>query len=576
MTIVEMSLPETSELKAITINGCILVESKEDEAKRAARRRARKSRWETSSSSQDPPKKKLCSVLLSGELGSNPNHSAPQVSTDNSKIPGNTLSTMIDTSQMSEKEQQIYVLRLQIQEATLKLSQPNYGIPPNPRDRSPSPEPIYNNKGIRINTREDRTKSRLIQQRNAAITKIKEIDPTYQPPSAYKYKNLDLEDRVMIPADEHPHINFMGLILGPRGRSLEELSKRTNCQIIIRGKGTLKSGMTGILKSGTKVEAMEDPMHALIKGQTAEDVKKAVKEIEDIIHLQIYQPDSEKAVALRAKTMHDLAVLNGTLRDIDLKCLNCGKWGHNAWECSEGSNFTSSVICSACGGIGHVTSDCRQRRPGALFNQTKGKKDSNQIDSEYEHFLTDMGFDPKKESKKDDKYAPPVGDLSKVGAPLMLTYGSGASGAASAHSRAVSAGQCPGGSLTALGKSIFGGKLTRMTAGFKSHDEREMERLKKVDEWHNRPIPMEWQVEKMEKEMINQNEQYMRHLKLQAQAEKQRKQFQSYQFTAPPPPPGAPTFSSSADSPKMNPESVVPPEDLPDLQHDPFSGFKRL
>lgn len=91
----------------------------------------------------------------------------------------------------------------------------------------------------------------------------------------------------------------MGLILGPRGKSLEEVSKRTNCQIIIRGKGTLKSGMTGILKSGTKVEAIEEPMHALIKGQTAEDVKKAVKEIEDIINLQVYQPESEKVNVLK-------------------------------------------------------------------------------------------------------------------------------------------------------------------------------------------------------------------------------------------------------------------------------------
>lgn len=219
-----MSQPEVGELKAITINGCIHVESKEDEAKRAARRKARKSRWESSTNSQDPPSnKKKCSILLSGELGTNPNHSVPPASSTSSIKSGPSLSTMIDASHMSEKEQQIYVLRLQIQEATLKLSQPNYGnnndtlivhymfdvdyytcclgIPPNPRDRSPSPEPIYNNKGVRINTREDRTKSRLIQQRNAAITKIKEIDPTYQPPSAFKYKNLDLEDRVMIPAE---------------------------------------------------------------------------------------------------------------------------------------------------------------------------------------------------------------------------------------------------------------------------------------------------------------------------------------------------------------------------------------
>ena len=60
-------------------------------------------------------------------------------------------------------------------------------------------------------------------------------------------------------------------------------------------------------------------------------------------------------MAIRAKHMHELAILNGTLRDIDNKCLNCGAQGHKTWECKENSIFTASVICNACGGIGHVS-----------------------------------------------------------------------------------------------------------------------------------------------------------------------------------------------------------------------------
>lgn len=63
-----------------------------------------------------------------------------------------------------------------------------------------------------------------------------------------------------------------------------------------------------------------------------------------------------QAVALRARHMYELAMLNGTLKEIDLKCLNCGKFGHKSWECDERPNFTSSVICSACGGVGHLSS----------------------------------------------------------------------------------------------------------------------------------------------------------------------------------------------------------------------------
>ena len=110
----------------------------------------------------------------------------------------------------------------------------------------------------------ERTKNKWINQRNNAITKLKEIDPGYQPPSQYNYKNVKLEDKVMIPADEHPEINFVGLLLGPRGNYLEKIKKETNCNIIIRGKGSLKSGMTGITKKGQMVDGLDEPMHALI------------------------------------------------------------------------------------------------------------------------------------------------------------------------------------------------------------------------------------------------------------------------------------------------------------------------
>ena len=110
----------------------------------------------------------------------------------------------------------------------------------------------------------ERTKNKWVTQRNNAITRLKELDSNYQPPSQYNYKNVKLEDKVYIPADEHPEINFVGLILGPRGNYLEKIKKDTNCNIIIRGKGSLKSGMTGITKTGTKVDGLDEPLHALV------------------------------------------------------------------------------------------------------------------------------------------------------------------------------------------------------------------------------------------------------------------------------------------------------------------------
>ena len=71
--------------------------------------------------------------------------------------------------------------------------------------------------------------------------------------------------------------------------------------------------------------------------------------------MQIYNPDSEQAVALRSKHMHELAMLNGTVKEVDNKCLNCGRLGHKSWQCDEAPNFTSAVLCSACGGVGHLS-----------------------------------------------------------------------------------------------------------------------------------------------------------------------------------------------------------------------------
>lgn len=36
---------------------------------------------------------------------------------------------------------------------------------------------------------------------------------------------MRVNDKVMIPQDEHPEINFVGLLIGPRGNTLKNLEK---------------------------------------------------------------------------------------------------------------------------------------------------------------------------------------------------------------------------------------------------------------------------------------------------------------------------------------------------------------
>lgn len=567
-------------LRAITINGSIVVESDDDVKKREERRKQRKSRWDKSNNVLQNAMSEVKKDLKEA-MAMFPNMKNTSVR-DNPQLQAalreqqSYLQPTLDSKNMDEKSQKIYLLHLQIQEATRNLAKPDLGIPPDPRDRSPSPEPVYNNEGVRINTRLERTRALLLMERNSAIAQLKEVDPTYQPPAAFKFKNAKLEDRVILPAEEYPHINFIGLILGPRGNHLEELKRETNCNIIIRGKGSLRSGMTGITKNGKVYEGLEDPLHVYITGATAEEVAKASKKIQDLVHLHIYNPESEQAVALRAKHMHELAMLNGTLKEIDMKCLNCGRFGHKSWECDERPNFTSAVICTACGGVGHLTSDCKQRRPGAIFVKATSTSKPEVIDKEYEAFMTDLtGKKPEVEKRIPEEFVPPMGDVGKCfrpgsSAPLMLTNGSSAPGAASAFVRSMNNPQTVNSAMQIVGKSIFGGNMTKMTSGYKTKFEIELEKEKKKQEFEQRPVPIEWQVERYEKTVNKQQEEYLEQLEQYCADQKKKKQdstnvAKSIVF-APPPPPPPPVGSWAASSPD---------DGLPNLIGNPLSSFKK-
>ena len=47
----------------------------------------------------------------------------------------------------------------------------------------------------------------------------------------YRAPMIKVSDKVMIPQDNHPEINFMGLIIGPRGNTLKSLEKETGAKV---------------------------------------------------------------------------------------------------------------------------------------------------------------------------------------------------------------------------------------------------------------------------------------------------------------------------------------------------------
>lgn len=69
---------------------------------------------------------------------------------------------------------------------TKKIQTNDLGIPPE-NQRSPSPEPVYDRNGIRLNTREVRAKERLMERRSELIEGLIKSDPGYRPPPDYRY-----------------------------------------------------------------------------------------------------------------------------------------------------------------------------------------------------------------------------------------------------------------------------------------------------------------------------------------------------------------------------------------------------
>ncbi|EDV20435.1 uncharacterized protein TRIADDRAFT_8175, partial [Trichoplax adhaerens] len=122
---------------------------------------------------------------------------------------------------------------------------------------------------------------------------------------------IKVQDKVMIPQDDYPTINFIGLLIGPRGNTLKRIEKESNSKIMIRGKGSTKEGKAQLYPNSGEDEAL----HALITGSTADGVKIAVNKIHEIIQCGIDSPEGQND--LKRMQLRELAQLNGTLREED-------------------------------------------------------------------------------------------------------------------------------------------------------------------------------------------------------------------------------------------------------------------
>ncbi|KAF9321256.1 hypothetical protein BG003_002767 [Podila horticola] len=290
-------------------------------------------------------------------------------------IPG--MPTALPTN-MSAEQEEMFLLHTRLEEIARKLKSGD--VLPLDRERSRSPEPEYNAEGKRVNTREYRYRKKLENERHQLIDGALKKYPDFRPPADYK-RPTKTQDKIYIPVKEFPEINFIGLLIGPRGNTLKKMETESGAKINIRGRGSVKEGKSRDSTSGPN---QEEDLHCLVTADTEEKVAKAIQLINKIIETSASVPEGQNE--LKRMQLRELASLNGTLRDDENQtCLNCGGLGHRKYECPEIHNVTINLVCGICGGHGHATRDCRER------NNPEAAERNQKVDSEYLNLMAELG-----------------------------------------------------------------------------------------------------------------------------------------------------------------------------------------
>ncbi|KAK0875791.1 Branchpoint-bridging protein [Friedmanniomyces endolithicus] len=289
------------------------------------------------------------------------------------------------TAPMTAEQLDAYVTHLRVEEISQKLRIND--VVPADGDRSPSPPPQYDNFGKRVNTREYRYRKKLEDERHKLIEKAMKIIPSYHPPSDYR-RPTKTQEKVYVPVNDYPEINFIGLLIGPRGNTLKKMENESGAKIAIRGKGSVKEGKGK--SDAAHASNQDEDLHCLIMADTEDKVNKAKKLIHNVIETAASIPEGQNE--LKRNQLRELAALNGTLRDDENQaCQNCGEIGHRKYDCPQARNFTANIICRVCGNAGHMARDCPDRAKGTDMRNGPPRPAVGGPEDEYERLMLELG-----------------------------------------------------------------------------------------------------------------------------------------------------------------------------------------
>lgn len=359
----------------------------------AAIPRKRKSRWATSDNPIDadatnatntnngtdaPPKRK--------SRWARDNTNPPPPSSVLDILPGLHLPSGVQSAELEELQKTLRQCNAKLSNLDTEAARID-ALPIGHRERSPSPPPVYGADGKRKNTRAVRWRERYTSIRQDTLEQVLKLtsggnaNAAAAAPSLFNRKRTK---KIYIPVEDHPTYNFIGLIIGPRGKTQKEMEGKTGCKIAIRGKGSVKEGARG-RRDGKIMEGDNEPLHVVVTGDNQENVNRAAQMVTDMLVVI----DDDKNIHKQAQ-LRELALLNGTLKE-DEYCSLCAEKGHRAFECPKRFSMNKpglEVKCAICGDTSHPTRDCKQK------DTVTGDKDTTQMDSDYLAFMNELEGKP--------------------------------------------------------------------------------------------------------------------------------------------------------------------------------------
>lgn len=247
--------------------------------------------------------------------------------------------------------------------------------PPEDEPRSPSPEPVYDAAGKRVNTREQRARDAMRIERANLIEQCQRLSPSFLTPR--DWRPLRRSRKIYLPAWEGAELSYGALVLGARGRTQQQLEELSGCRVSVRRAGG-------------------EPAHVLLAADDDRELERGVEIVLRLLGGQTLEQLTNGQMRT-GRVGYDTLALETVLRD---RCTTCREEGHKAWNCpyargpeddaapAAANPFSLSMLlrCAKCGRKNHLTRDCR----AALSQQAQA---DSARDEEYAAFLRSVGVE---------------------------------------------------------------------------------------------------------------------------------------------------------------------------------------